>query len=138
MAAKRLVPIHLDRPRTLRLTLGAYRRILERTELDLFDPAGMKAIEARHLGVIVEEMLKHREAVQPPLSQEEIEEWVDRDNLTDVMRAVYLALGLSLPDPVEGEQRDPFPEARTGGIWSRISGRWRAWSSGSRRMSSGS
>lgn len=108
------VPITLDRPRTLRFTLGAVRRILEEKGVAYFEasvgaPTAAENIE--RLGYLAYQGLRHEDA---ELTREAVEEMVDFDRIEELSNAVARALGQDLPSTAPaggGADGDASPTA---------------------------
>lgn len=103
--------LELDRPRHLRFTLGALRRIEEASGIGIEQQAELAEWSRTLVGVttMLWAGLVHED---PDLTLEQVYEIVDIQNFTQVRAAIDLAVGVAMPPPVEGKDARPFPGNR--------------------------
>lgn len=129
MSVQRGVPIELDRERRLRYTLGAMRDIEERLGVDIMagDPINFAQLEdvvwlvwlgLYHAGETMDEadlpwyqrILVFLGVVdQPPIKLDQVEEWIDMQNLLTVTEALDIAFGGDQIEAVEEMARKKDP-----------------------------
>lgn len=94
------VPVELDRPRTLRLTFGAYLEVKESAGVDLFAPRGLTEMEERHIPDVLAALLRHEDEA---VTAEGVAEWLTPETYRPAVVALWAALGNDLPPPKEGD-----------------------------------
>lgn len=110
-----LVPIELDRPRTLRLDLNAMVRFEEQTGRDLLNDGGINLRRMRELHVLLWACLLHED---PSLTLDQVGAMIHLGNMQYVAEQVAKVWAASMPEaqrePKKAQRQGASPSSATG------------------------